>query len=166
MRTIAVVAIALAGLSAAPAAEQGGTQAGSSGSPELGALPQLGRQALQKEATEHEGRIVDVDRKTSGEAVLYVARLQNQDHSWKVKLSEDGKIVEIQEPQVAWEDVPNEVRAAALGQVQQGEMITRTIRSRRDGQEIYRLDLEKDGVGRDVAFEPSGRQLPAMRQAR
>jgi hypothetical protein len=123
---------ALAALASAPAMDQGGSsyggsQSGSSSSQidqqqlqKLSQLPQAGQRAVLMEAVEHEGKITDVDRKSaSGGQTYYTARLQNQDHDWTVKLSEQGQIVQILPHPTQWESVPQTVQQAALKELQQ-----------------------------------------------
>jgi hypothetical protein len=159
---------ALAAIGCAPAMDQtdpqpkGGNQAGASSDP-LATLPEEGQRELRKEAAEHDGRVVDVDRKSADGSTYFVAKLENPDHSWKITLSEQGRIVDIQEPRLSWQEVPKPVRDAALQQMREGEMITKSTRTRRDGQELYKLDLEKDGQGRDLAFDASGKPMPATK---
>jgi hypothetical protein len=126
-KTLFLTAPALALFAAAGAAAMDQTGGGGSSAasqqqaPGLSQLPQQGQMALLKEAVEHEGRVTDVDRKSTGGQSYYVAKLKNQDHDWTVKLSETGSIVEVVPHRTSWESVPQPVRDAALQELQKSQ---------------------------------------------
>src|SRR4051812_5800602 len=158
--------LAIAVFALAPAADQGGSSGGGEAaqpahSAKLQQVPEQARQQLMKEARKHEAQITDVDLKQKNGVSFYKADLKNPDRSWSVKILENGTVIGVEKgDQAKFEELPQQVRDALLQEAKDGAMITEIEKTRRDGQQAYQAEIEKDGKGHDVYISAEGRKLP------
>ena len=73
-----------------------------------------------------------------------------------MKITQDGRIVEVDGVREKFEDLPKAAREALLNDAKDGEKICRVEKTSRNGQTAYQAVLSQAGKSRDGSVDASG----------